>query len=250
MKTTSTLIPLFLLALLMAACSLFPFGGSFKLITPSDTVITEQRSASGFTGIDVSTFGNVILSQGDSESITIRGSDNLVPIIKTSVRNGVLVIETDENINVTGINRENVPTYTIMVKDLSSLMISGAAEAEMDRLTTSKLEITMSGAGQFVLDQLTAESVNILLSGLGNVEVSGEAATARVEISGAGSVKAGDLKLQTADVSISGLGGATLWVTDSLTGTISGGGDVSYYGAPRANTNTSGIGRFVSLGSK
>ena len=72
----------------------------------------------------------------------------------------------------------------------------------------------------------------------------------RIDISGAGSVNAPDLKIQTANITISGLGGATLWVTDQLTGDISGAGSVSYYGTPQTNTNSSGLGKFKSLGSK
>jgi hypothetical protein len=63
-------------------------------------------------------------------------------------------------------------------------------------------------------------------------------------------VNGADLKIQTANVTISGIGGATLWVTDQLTGNISGAGNVSYYGNPQTNTNSSGIGKFESLGSK
>ena len=42
----------------------------------------------------------------------------------------------------------------MVVKDLSSLTVSGAAVVEMDNLATAKLEVTMSGAGQIVLDHL------------------------------------------------------------------------------------------------
>ena len=120
----------------------------------------------------------------------------------------------------------------------------------MDSLTTTKLAINMSGAGQFKLGQLNAESVNINLSGLGNVDISGEVTQENIEISGAGSVNTADLKCQTANVNIPGLGGATVWVTDTLTGNISGGGSVSYYGDPVTNTETSGLGNFEPLGSK
>jgi hypothetical protein len=219
-------------------------------IKPSDVIITQERDVSDFTGIDMRTFGKVILSQGDNESLTIKGSDNIVPVIQTSVRDGILDIQTEENINITSLGDNNLLIFTIVVKDISSLTISGAADVELDSLSTSKLEITMSGAGQVELGYLNADSLNIMLSGVGNVEVSGEVTKAWIDIPGAGSVNASDLKIQTVDVSISGIGGATLWVTDRLTGTISGGGTVSYYGNPQTNTETTGLGSFKSLGSK
>ena len=251
MKIKLLFLPLILATLLALSCQgVNNINLGRDAIKPSDVIITESRNQSGFSGIDMRTFGKIVLSQGDSESVTIRGSDNIVAVMKTSVRDGVLVIENDQNINVTGVNKENVLTFTIVVKDLTSLTISGAADVEMGSLSTSRLDVNMSGAGQFVLDQLKAESLNITLSGIGSVEVSGEVTNAKIDIPGAGNVNAGDLKVQTANTTISGVGNATLWVTDQLTGNISGGGNVSYYGNPQTDVETSGIGQFKSLGSK
>ena len=80
------------------------------------------------------------------------------------------------------------------------------------------------------------------MSGIGNVELAGQVARATITISGAGNVNAADLKCQTVDITIPGLGSATVWVTDQLNGDIKGGGSVSYYGDPKTNTKTSGLG--------
>jgi hypothetical protein len=72
----------------------------------------------------------------------------------------------------------------------------------------------------------------------------------KVNLSGAGELNATDFEVKRADVTISGIGTATVWVTDELTGEISGAGSVRYYDDPKANTTTSGVGRFESLGSK
>ena len=251
MKTRLVLFPLLIAVLLAIGCSVpIEFNQDAKTITPSDVIITEVREVSGFTGIEISAFGRVNLSQGESESVSIQGSDNVVPVIRTTVRNGVLLIDTDENIYITGMNGSNVLTFTIVVKDLTFLTISGAADVEMNGLSTSNFKFTMSGAGQLGLDDLNADSVDITLSGVGDVELSGEVTTAQIDIPGAGSVRASDLRIQTAEVTIAGLGGATVWVTDQLTGTISGGGSVSYYGNPQTNTSSTGLGKFTSMGDK
>jgi hypothetical protein len=252
MKRSIVFLPLVLIVALTVACSrltdLVPGGNA---ITPSDTIITEERDVSGFTGIDMSTFGKVVLTQGEDESLTIKGSDNVVPLVKTTVRGGVLTIEMDENINPLGVNNaEEVLSFKITVKDLSSLALSGLAEVEMASLSTSTLTLDMSGAGHVLLSELAAQDVDITVSGLGGIEVAGEATHATIDIPGAGEVDAGDLECQTADVTISGLGTATVWVTDELTGTISGAGNVRYYGDPATNTESTGVGQFESLGSK
>jgi hypothetical protein len=213
-------------------------------------MITEERSVSNFTGVDFSTFGEVVLIQGEGESLTIEGSDNLVPLVKTEVRAGVLHIDLEENINILNRNLNDYLIFTISVVDLNGLTLSGLGDVKMDSLSTSDLSIEMSGAGQFVLDELTAEELNINLSGLGNIDVSGTADHSEIEISGAGQVDAGDLESNTAEVKIPGLGSATVWVTESLTGDISGGGSVEYYGDPSTDLETSGLGSFNSLGDK
>ena len=251
MKIKLIFLPLLLAALLAISCQGISVVDLNKdAIKPSDVIITEQRDLSGYTGIDMRTFGKMILSQGDREAVTISGSDNIVAVIQTSVRDGILVIENDQNVNITGVNEENVLTFTIVVKDLSSLTLSGAADIQMDSLSTSTLDVSMSGAGQFVLDQFQADSLKTVLSGFGNVEISGEVSQARIDIPGAGSINFGDLQIQTADTTISGVGSATIWVTDQLTGNISGAGNVSYYGDPQTNIESTGIGQFKSLGTK
>lgn len=250
MKTTLKLFSLVVAGLLMLGCNFTMFGENIKLIDPSDVIITEERAVSGFDGIVMSTFGQVTIQQGDLESLSIQGSDNIVPLVKTSVRNGILTISMKEDINVTGMNSDNMLTFTITVKDLTSLEISGAGKVSMESLSTTSMIVNMSGAGQVTLDNLTADSLETTISGLGDVKVSGEVTSSSIDISGAGSYQAYDLQARTGEVTISGLGGAELWVTEQLTGTISGSGGVSYYGNPQANTNTTGLGSFKSLGSK
>ena len=255
MKTTykylSLVLVALLIALLLAGCwnlNLSRFG--VKSIKPSNVIITEERDVSGFSAIDFSTFGKMIIAQGDSESLTIKGSDNIVPLVQTSVSNGVLIIKMEKKVSIVGLTPENVLTFTISVKDLTSLDVSGAGDFEMDSLDTTDLAIDMSGAGRIAFNDLTAESLTLDLSGAGGVELAGEVTKATIDLSGAGGVDAPDLKIQTAEVNISGLGGATIWVTDQLTGEISGAGGVSYYGNPQTDTSVSGLGNFKNLGEK
>ena len=248
MKTRMMCFVLLMFMFLMS-CNLLT-NINTKTITPSEVIVSENRDVSGFTAIEFSTLGKVNIIQGDQESLNISGPDNLVPEILTNVRNSTLVIYNRENINIRPFENDNPLTFTIVVKDLTSLEVSGLGDVQLETLSTPRLVIDMSGAGNVVQNQITTEDLNIAISGLGGIEISGQAVNASIDISGAGSVSASDLQVQTADVTVSGLGGATLWVTNELTGNISGGGSVSYYGNPQTNTTASGIGQFKSLGSK
>jgi hypothetical protein len=251
MKKHFSLLSLFALSLLLTGCvSVLDFVKNGKTIRASNTVMSETREASGFTAIDMRTAGRVVISQGESESLSIRGSDNVVPLVKTSVQDGVLVIEMDEIIIVTDMKESNALTFTIGVKDLSALTVSGVGDVKMDGLAASRFKLDMSGAGRIDISGLSVDSLSLTLSGAGDVTLSGEAASADILFSGAGVIDAADLKVQTADINLKGLGNATIWVTETLTGSISGAGNVEYSGNPKTDFKTTGLGVFKSLGSK
>jgi hypothetical protein len=235
--------------MLLSSCNVIPILGG-KVITPSNVTTSENRDVSGFNTIDFSTYGKINIMQGDKESLNISGPDNLVPEISTTVNNGTLIIKTNEDITINPLNNDNPLVFTIVVQDLLGLKLSGAGDVQIETLSTPSLNINMSGAGKITQNQITTDGLFITLSGVGGIDITGKATQATIDISGAGSVNAPDLQIQTANVTISGLGGATVWVTDQLTGSISGAGSVSYYGSPQANTNSSGLGKFNSLGSK
>jgi len=246
---TRKIISLLLISMLLVSCGLLKDAG-VKVITPSDTIISENRPVSGYNAIDFSTLGKVNIIQGDQESLNISGPDNLVAEISTTVNNGTLNIKNKENITVTTLSSDKMLTFTIVVKDLSSLAVSGLGDVQIETLSTPKLDIHMSGAGRVHQNQLTTDDLNIDISGAGGIDISGQATKATIELSGAGGVNAPDLKIQDATVTLSGLGSATVWVTDQLTTEISGVGSVSYYGNPQTTTNNSGLGSVKSLGNK
>ncbi len=249
MKTRNLCISIFLISMLLVSCSILTNAG-VKVITPSNVNVSENRDVSGFTKIDFSTVGKINVMPGDTESLNISGPDNLVPEITTTVSNGTLIIKNKENITISPLNNQNPLVFTIVVKDLTSLKLSGAGDVQIETLSTPSMDIIMSGAGKVTQNQITTDNLNVTISGLGGIDITGQATQATFDISGAGSVTAPDLKVQTAKITISGVGGVTLWVTDQLTGTISGAGSVSYYGTPQTNTNSSGLGKFNSLGNK
>lgn len=249
MKNKILLLPVLILAMSVISCN-FLTNMNANMITPSDVTISENRAVSGFDKIEFNTFGKVNIMQGDVESLNISGPDNIVPEMRTTVRNGTLVIDTRESLALRSLRIENPLVFTLVVKDLTSLDVSGLGDVQIEALSTPSMSYELSGAGKVVQNQITTDTIDINLSGLGDVEISGQASRATIDISGAGSIDASNLQLQTADISISGLGNATLWVTDQLSGEISAAGSVSYYGNPQTSTSSSGLGEFKSLGNK
>lgn len=236
----SVAIVLCLAALLLAACGI-------GLVIGSGNSITEEREIAGVQGVELSFIGDLRITQGDEEKLVITADDNMLPLITTEVRDGILYIGSKSSV---GFQVTNKLEYALTVRELDSLRLSGAGNAEMDGLETGDLSLGVSGAGNLSLENVSANHVEALLSGMGNVEVSGKAARQDVRLSGAGNYSAGDLETGVSNVTISGVGSATVWATETLDAVLSGAGSIEYYGEPEVTQEISGVGDISSKGDK
>ncbi|HZQ10446.1 MAG TPA: head GIN domain-containing protein [Anaerolineae bacterium] len=225
------------------------FGG-FNVTSGSGNVTTQTREVSGFSAVSLTWLGEMTITQGDSEGLTIEAEDNILPLITTRVENGKLIIGLVENLPGSSVVPTKPVKYNLQVKALNSIEISGAGNVSAIALKGDSLRIQTSGAGNVNIGQLDTNQVNTNTSGAGNVTLAGRADTQQINLSGFGNYSAGDLKSNTATVSVSGAGNATLWVAQSLNVQISGAGNVNYYGSPQVTQNISGIGNIKSLGNK
>ena len=247
------ILVIFIIGFALTACYI-PSGP--RLVRGSGDVVVEERNVSGFDKILVSGAGRVIVTQGDSESLTIETDDNLMRYIVTKVEGDTLEIGFTEGtvLSEGGGGRALQPSdsivFRIEVIDLSAVTLSGAAKFEMEKLKTGDLDILLSGAGDIEMADLNGSRLDVQVSGAGDVNLAGKVVSQDIRLSGLGKYQAFDLESETAGVTISGAGGADLWVLDRLDIVISGAGDVKYYGTPTVNPEVSGLGRIQGLGEK
>jgi hypothetical protein len=241
---------------------------SRETIRGSGDLTAEEREVSGFSRISITGFGDVVLAQGDTESLTVETDDNLMQYVETRVSGRTLTIGfTDEARNLNLRPSEGI-TFDLHLVELEEIDISGAGnveaasiegerleidisgagDVEIDTLTVDRLDATVSGAGDVAIDDLTADRLDVRVSGAGGFDLAGEVREQDVTISGMGGYRAGDLQSRIADVSVPGAGDATVWVTGELDVRISGLGDVDYYGSPTVNQSVTGLGELSSLG--
>jgi hypothetical protein len=215
----------------------------------SGNVVTQTRNVSDFSSLEVSYPAQVLVRQGTQESLKIEAEDNLMPNLKTEVRNGTLRIfyrrEDGKHVNPT-----KTPKITVTVKDLKDVEFNSAGELVVQKLKSDKLDISLSGAGNVELEDIQTPALSVSLSGAGSATASGTADDLQLNISGFGDFKGGDLHSKSARVDISGAGSATVWADDELSAGISGAGSVNYYGSPTVDRRISGVGGIDSLGDK
>lgn len=243
MKNHALMIAFLVFALVSGACGL---NFNINLEQGSGNVVKETRPVSGFDRVSLSGIGDVVLTQGDEESLEIEAEDNVIANIKTEVRDRTLYISYER--------KSLLPTkpirFLLSMREVRGLESLGVSNLRSDRIDTDQLDITISGTGNIDILRLTADRVSTIISGAGNFEAEGTVDDQKVTLSGAGNYNGEDLQSSSGTVTITGLGKVTIWATEELDVTISGTGGVDYYGSPNIRENISGIGNLNHKGNK
>jgi len=231
----------------ITACGSNTIWNSRDVITGSGNVITESREVSGFNGISHTGIGRVIITQGDTESLTIQADDNLMEYITSEVKNDTLELGFDENVRF---DSTSSITFTVGAIGIAEIGTTGTGSIELDELGTKNLHILKTGTGSISIGSLTATDLVVNADGTGKIEIAGTVVNQELDLKGTGNYDAPDLESQTADVGVTGTGSVVLWVLDSLDVEIVGISKVSYYGNPNVTQSITGTGGLTSLGDK
>jgi hypothetical protein len=235
-----------MLALLFTACD--GIEGDFlssETIRGSGKIVTEPRDMRGIHGVDLKNSGDLSITQGSTESLTIEGDDNIIPHIRTEIDGDRLIIRTDRGISI----RPSADLrYRLVVKDVNWVGLSGSGAVSSGPLRCADLTVRLSGSGEMKFDELMAENLRSEISGSGSITLQGRVNSQSVRISGSGDYSAPNLESQSGEISISGSGDSTLWVRNSLSARISGSGDIDYFGSPQVEKRVSGSGGVTKKG--
>jgi hypothetical protein len=247
-KLLRTISALLALAALLAGCGLLP--GS-KVVNGSGNVTRIDRPIKGFTGVALDGSGEVIITQGAGESLSIEAEDNLLPLITSVVDDGVLGLDFNRG-DWRDVIRPTKPIrFFVTVHDLDALDLSGSGTIRAGAVESPDLAVTVSGSGDVTLDEFRGESLTARLDGSGNITAAGQSQRLEVSLTGSGKIDAGSLESQTASVSLGGSGDVTLWVRSQLDVSISGSGTVNYFGQPTiGKRDITGSGDINPMGDK
>ena len=214
---------------------------SFGTTKGTGTAIEKSFNVSDFKGIDVSGGFDVILVQGNTESLILTAQENLFEHIMVKVDNGTLKIYTRNNIWATKPMKAR-----ITFKSIANLEVSGGGDVTGETsLNVEALDVNISGGGDFS-SVVNSEELNYRISGGGDTEIKGKTKDYHIDVSGGGDIKSevnssiiscriaggGDLYLRNeykaseADIDINGGGNMDLKINaERLECSVTGGGD-------------------------
>ncbi|HEY3102771.1 MAG TPA: head GIN domain-containing protein [Pyrinomonadaceae bacterium] len=178
----------------------------------------EKRDIGAFKSIETSGAYEVRIACQQSASFEIEGDDNLLPLMKTEVRDSVLHIHNDQSYHST-----KAIIVRIGVADLESFTTNGAGEIHITNVKNDRIRISSTGAA--------------------DIEASGQTKMADISSTGAGNVNAEKLHAERAKISVTGAANVDVYASQQLDVTVSGVGSVTYAGNPPVvNKNVTGIG--------
>lgn len=198
----------------------------------------------------------LVISQGDQESLSLRGPSKLLsridPILKGDLLNIELSGSLGERIGdafTTSLSREKVEV-DLIVRDLRELDLRGFVEGVVFGLVVDDLQLKFSGLGKLKIASLSAQRLRAILSGSPAVQISGEVDEQQVTVKGMGQYRAGNLETQKTEIMLSGSAFATVWAEKDLKVDMQGMGSIEYYGRPSIRRRTIGMNSLKPLGAR
>jgi hypothetical protein len=221
--------------------------------------ITQAIEAGNFDQIalQVSNVENeVVIKQGQRESLSIEARPDVLARIKTEVLNGQLNIQMggswSDKISAalaTSFTRPRIK-YVVTVKNLTGLDIFGLVQARVDNVEPERLHVKFGGVGNLRIAGLKAKrlDVTVAMPSPCQVEVSGQVGEQHVSLNGMSEYDARGLESRQTTVVLQGPGGhAVVRAEDELAVTIGGPGSVEYYGHPKVTKKISPMGVVTHL---
>jgi hypothetical protein len=207
------------LFLVLAACGLSLTGCKFERgVAGSGVRKTEKRDVKSFSAIDTTGAYTIDVTCQKPAGVEVDADDNILPLIKTEVRDGILFVSNDQPYH-----SSKTVTLRITLPELNSVANHGAGQIKIVDANSSDLKIDSTGAA--------------------SVDAAGTAKSIQISSTGAGEIDTSKLHADKAKVEVSGAASVDVYASEQLDVDVSGAGNVSYSGNPKTvNKHVSGIG--------
>ena len=199
-------------------------------IEGSGNVITKEISVKSFDELNASGVFNLLLSQGDKESLKIEADDNLMDLFIIENEGSTLKIRMKKNSNFNSKKQLKVYVTFKTLKSMDLGMVGGTSSDE--KLKFADLKLKNQSVGSVSLN-MTLQTLNMENQSVGSVKLEGSAENAVVKNNSVGSINAGNFVVQRMDIENNGVGSATvnaekeLKYSDSFLGKVSNRGNAT-----------------------
>jgi len=232
---------------LFLGCGINVLG--FQGIKGSGNVKEETREVPDFSGVAIGNGFQATITIGPKAPIRISADDNLLPLIKTEVQKGRLVVRLDPGVSVSSPNKIKL---TITTPQLDSVDASGGSAVKASAVSSKTFGVDASGGSAVNVSGLSSDKVTVEASGGSTIDLlglscdmvsvdggggsvlklAGQVKRLQLEMSGGTVVKTAELAAETVQVDGSGGSQADVNASQSVQGDLSGGTALRVLGNP------------------
>lgn len=193
--------------------------------------------------------GEVQYEQADSAYLIASGSSTVIEALEVSDSKGELSIELKNKRAFSGSKKELIlrvgspKLRSIDYEGVGTLHLKGHFEGDV-------LKISSKGVGQIKIDDLHVGAFSLTSKSVGTVEMKGSANETSIHSDGIGEIDASGFRSKEVDIVSKGAGNLSVYAEQVLRVSMSGIGNVKYYGDPEdVKTDISGMGKVTNMGA-
>lgn len=234
----------------MKALFLFATSALFSLAVTTKSYAQDQKR------IDLDTFNelmiggdfNVILTDDLQGSLIISGPKEAIEEVSVTLRNQKLRIEKKKSSYWMNFGKSSQRvTVEIPSTTFKGVYLSGSGNLSGSIKADNQLKLVVSGSGSIESDLGDAKLINASVSGSGDLTLTGSCDMLTLQIAGSGNINTDELRTKVVEAKIAGSGNGRIHVSDKLTASIAGSGNLTYSGNPeKVDQKVAGSGRIRS----
>ena len=233
------LTPVVLIALFMVSCQT---SLQFGTIKGNGNLKKETRTVTeSFEKIEVNSGIELVVTQSDNVAISVEIDENILPLITTTVENGVLIISSKESYTSSHDTKVNVSLP--LISGLRSQ--SGASIKSANTLKSTSLIVDSSSGSEIEID-VEADYLSLESSSGSEIEVTGKAL--KVETSSSSGSEIDASKLLANEIFSQSSSGSETKVNPilSLNAKATSGSEIKYKNVPKKLEKTENSGGSIS----
>jgi len=201
----------------------------FNGLSGNGNVKTEKRNvSSNFTGIHVSQGIDVYLTTNNDQAISVEADENIIDLIKTEVKDGVLKIYLSKQVWHSKARR-----VYVSVPVINEVVTSSGASVRFENTLHNNRLILKSTSGSDIRAKVSVTDLTCKASSGADIRISGITKNFDVSASSGSDIKAYGLEAEYANAHASSGADIKVYATKSISVKTSSGGDVNYKGNPK-----------------
>jgi hypothetical protein len=188
-----------------------------------------SAAAAPFDRVTIDAPGELIVTQGEAESVRIEAEPSVRPRLRAEVESGTLVIGTRGSLQ-----SDRPIRFHVTLRTLTQLHARGGTQVSIGALRTPALSLQLRGSSTALVGELHAARLDAVLDGASALQVlRGAVQRQSIALDDAATYDAPGLHSDEARVDVHGSAHARLHAARRLDAQASGSGRIAYAGAPR-----------------